>query len=535
MENTDYTKFTPPKDCTPAVANIERCFNGDPLRMRITIPGVASALVFSKLRLRLSLKDEPCTDGAHQLPVKGIVPAPVYSSIILNGNMLYEAEANLTYPPKALPYILELTAANATIEGNAYSTTEELYNALQAIVADCTCNCGEEPAPELVARMVGMEVVIEGETPSATIDTGGSTGNFIRLSYEQNGGDDPDVDGDWEPNTGGNIMVVDVSELFDGGTTAIRVEVSDDMLTLGNVHTAAILRGDGLYLPQPAADFDFPVDALFAACSGTKSFAAAILVVANNGLNATTGVLAVDETASTGQPFVVYRLCDGDIDNIYLATTAQGAVRVASLDIDIGEIGATSNLPTTGDYNLLLQYSADDITYNDCDAGDTEYNTSLQTDTYTAGIGLGGHLRSIFSRPGVMGLTYTDTKIVPFPIAFGKLGTGEYIYSFIAAGLDSSHPDYTGHLFKQVALQVNRGTYAGTHSIPNFAPGGTPDISSLPVGLQALLTAGANSLAIDEYLWLVEGCTDFYLKFAGSNVYGAINIDSSAVQSSYIP
>lgn len=528
------TPFTHPKDCTPAIANIERCWNGDANRIRLTVPGVQSAMVFDKIRFRAILKDDACALSANPLPVKGMAHSPVYGHVVITGRMLYEEEAVLPLAGNTRPFSLEILPQNTTIDGTAYDTVQALYDALQAVITDCDCICDNEQEQELVARM--LSIYINEGFSAATVDTTGSVGAYIRISYEKNGGNDPDVDGPWESNTGSNQVEIDLAEFTDPDTTAIRIEVSPDMLVLGNVVTALFI-GDTLYLPQPAIDINYPVDEFLGACVGAKNFEIILSSVVNNGINAATGIFAVDENAAGSQFAIISRSCSGNLDYVHRFLTTLGSVRISSLDIVQREIGATSNLPGTG-YNLLLQYSGNGVSWNDCQDGDVPYGSGSQTDTYVLGpVNNGGFLKCIFSRIDVAGLplTYTDVKQIPFPQITGGNGPGTYAFSFVAGGVDSSHADYTGHSFRNVKLNITGGTYAGTHAIPDFAEGDIPDISGLPAGLQALLTVNPNIITIDDVLWLAEGATFFSASCIGTNEYGAIIISSDTVTGSYTP
>lgn len=702
MESTDYTKFTHPKDCTPAIVNIERCWNGDANRIRLTVPGVQSALVFDKIRFRAILKDDACALSANPLPVKGMAHSPVYGHVVITGRMLYEEEAVLPFAGNTRPFTLEILPQNTTIDGTAYDTVQALYDALQAVITDCDCICtpSDEDCEAVISaitydseseeftiltegsignyvRMViydnddvvqetdwvangtpivtnGLmiledttielevsnnaedvcasvaievqyftandfdgdesytiteeyelpsceggytfnavittadeltitddEITLENADPDTTtlltatcagqviailvlntandtpaqarfigmylnkfLDTGsadttGSTGAFVRWAVERDGGNDPDVTGSWIANTGSINLALDMAELLHVDTTAIKVQVSNNAVAVDDEVIAPIIL-DSLYLPKPAVDFDYPTNAFYAPCGGSNSFGQALLQIATDGggpINAVSGKITVDSAALAGQFSAVFRLCDGDIDNVLFITPLAAAVRVASFKFADKEIGATATLPASG-YTVLLQYSDNGIAYANCDGGTVPYNGVSQTDIYGAGaVNLGGFLKAIFTRTNVAGLTltYTDVKQIPFPQIIGGNGPGTYAFSFVASGVDSSHADYTGHSFRDVKLNITGGTYAGIHAIPDFAGGGTPDISGLPAGLQALLVASPNLLSIMQNLWLVEGATSFSLSCVGTNEYGAIIISSSTVTGSYTP
>lgn len=700
MESNDYMKFTHPKDCTPAVVQIERCYNGDPNRIRLTVPGVQSAMIFDKIRLRAILKDNDCTDSATPLPVKGVLPPAVYGHVIIAGRMLYEEEAKLPYAGKTRPFTLELQAGSTQINGNSYATAAELYDALQAVIADCDCICNDDedclaiissidyntegevyfiatdgsvgnyvrvvvydgddilessdwvangvpitlPAfqigeqtyfelevsnnaedvcaslsltlqyftdtnfsgPETYdigaefelppcegalsyaiagssaasAEIDGTEITIDNPEPdtgtlvtvfcggqvvgifylittapvpqarfvdmdfskffdTGTVDTSGSAGAYVRWALEQNDGDDPDIVSAWLANTGSNVIALNMAALLTVATTAIKIQVSADAMSVADEIIVPV-KTDDLYLPLPAADFNYPTPAFFGVCGGTYSFATAALNIGTESggpINAVTGVLAVDQGAAAGQFAAAYRLCNGDIDSVLFANTQNAAVRIVTFDFDTKQIGATAALPASG-YSVLLQYSDDNITYGNCQAGTVAYGGGTQTDTYAAGaVNKGGYLKVIFTRTGVAGLslTYVDVKRVPFQQILADTPPGGFSFTFLDGAVDSLHPDFTAFLYKDVVLTITGGTYAGTYNIPNFNTGATPDITSLPVGLQALLTASANKIEIDDNLWLAEGATQFSLTCKAANKYGAIEITSDATTNTYNP
>ncbi|PSJ71498.1 hypothetical protein C7N43_38990 [Sphingobacteriales bacterium UPWRP_1] len=530
VESNDYTKFTHPKDCTPAVVQIERCYNGDANRIRLTVPGVQSAMIFDKIRLRAILKDNDCTDSANPLPVKGVLPPVVYGHVIIAGRMLYEEEAKLPYAGKTRPFTLELQAENTQINGSSYATAAELYDALQAVIADCDCNCEDEVEEQPRARLIGLE--IEPDFSDGTADTTGSIGAYIRIAYEKNGGDDPDSTGEWVENTGNVVLPMDVSE-FGPSTTAIKIQVSSDQVSVDD-ELIVPLFADSIYLPNPGIDFTYPADVVLPACTGAKTFGEIIMNITNNGLNTSTGELDIDETAAPSSLGGIFRACDGDVDSMLFLNTANGAVRIASYDYATKEIGATSALPSSG-YNILLQYSDNGSTWNDCDNGDVAYGGGLETDIYGAApVFNGAYLRVIFTRND-FGLTYTDVKRVPLPQLISGLSGGDYVWDFVSGAVDNTHPDFTGYQYNSIQLEITGGTYAGTYNIPDFALGGTPDISALPAGLQTLLTADTNKLSISEDIWLVENATQLKLKASASNLYGAIEITSAGALNTYNP
>lgn len=702
MESTDYTKFTHPKDCTPAVVQIERCYGNDPNRIRLTVPGVQSAMIFDKIRLRAILKDNDCTDGANPLPVKGVLPPAVYGHVIVAGRMLYEEEAKLPYAGKTRPFTLELQAENTQINGSSYATAAELYDALQAVIADCECNCEDDdddciaiissltfnsesgeyliettgsvgnyvrvvvyddgdileqsawvangaaitlpgfrigsqtvfelevsnnqqdvcaahsievqyftdtdfdgpetydiaeefdlPACEGAltyaiagssadsAELTGTEITIDNAEPetgtlvtvscggqvvslfyittddtvvipqarfvdmdfskffdTGTVDTTGSVGAYVRWAMEQNDGNDPDIVSAWFANTGSNVIALNMAALLIAATTAIKIQVSTDALSVSDEIIVPV-KTDDLYLPYPAVDFDYPTNAFYGACGGANSFGQAALNVTTQmggPINAVSGIVAVDENAVSGQFAAVYRICDGDIDSILFFNTQNAAVRVSTFDFATKEIGATSSLPASG-YSLLLQYSDNGIAYGNCQLDDEPYGGGQQTDIYAAGaVSNGGYLRATIARTNVPGLVliYTDVKRVPSPQISWVNDPGTFDFSFVDGAVDSLHPAFSAFVYKDVVLTITGGTYAGAYNIPNFNSGSTPDVTSLPAGLQALLSPGVNKIGIDEDLWFIEGATQVQLSCKAANKYGAIEITSD-MASNIIP
>jgi len=237
------------------------------------------------------------------------------------------------------------------------------------------------------------------------------------------------------------------------------------------------------------------------------------------------------------QILTAYRICDADIDSILFFNTQNAAVRVSTFDFATKEIGATSSLPATG-YSLLLQYSDDGITYGNCQLDDEPYGGGQQTDIYAAGaVSNGGYLKATFVRTNVAGLIliYTDKKRVPSQkISWANTAPGYFEFTFVDGAVDSAHPDFTAFVYKDVALIITGGTYAGTYNIPNFNSGSSPDIISLPAGLQALLSPGANKIGIYEQLFIVESASQVQLTCKAANKYGAIEIVSD-VASNIIP
>ena len=227
MENKDYLTIPCPPVCDPAMTVIERCFEGNANLLKVTIPGVASAMVFEKATLLVN-KNDNCSDGGCGLPFKGIAESPFLSSILLIGKMFYASENETGLSNRRQKNTLEVKANATTLDGNSYATNDELYAAIMAVVADCDCTCSDEAMPCEV-RVTNIDSWSEGEDQFISFDVSQSVGETIQLSA---------LDGESE-----TIGTFDPVELGEGATIVLQNEQMA-VLSDGNTLVFTVTNGN---------------------------------------------------------------------------------------------------------------------------------------------------------------------------------------------------------------------------------------------------------------------------------------------------
>jgi len=354
VESNDYTKFTHPKDCTPAVVQIERCYNGDANRIRLTVPGVQSAMIFDKIRLRAILKDNDCTDSANPLPVKGVLPPVVYGHVIIAGRMLYEEEAKLPYAGKTRPFTLELQAENTQINGSSYATAAQLYDALQAVIADCECNCEDDE--DCVAII--SSITFDTESGEYIIETTGTVGNYVRVVVY----DDNDIlaQSEWFANG----ATINLSNFQIGEQTIFELEVSNDQqdvcasyaLTL-QYFTDTNFSGPETY--DIADEFELP------SCDGALTYA--IAESSADSADLTGSEITIDNhEPETGTLVTVS--CGGQVVGLfYIITNAEDAPQARFVDMDFSKFLDKGTVDTTGSTGAYVRWAFEQNDGNDPD------------------------------------------------------------------------------------------------------------------------------------------------------------------------
>lgn len=346
MENKDYLTFTHPNCCDPALTVIERCFDGNANFLKVTVPGVGSSMVFEKATLIVNKVDN-CNDTGCGLPFKGSAESPFLGYILLMGKMFYVAEAATGLSNNRFKNTLEVKFNNTTIDGNSYATTQELYDAIMAVVADCDCTCGDEvlPCDSIVSDLTWDG---EGEEYQLIFHVGTSIGETVQLEVFNE-----------EEIIAYTSEAVDVEE----GATIVLPGESLSAISPGNTFRFYVRNGDtecfsdvpvvvgGEAIANNEEEIEVDLEDYFTAAIGACAGVSEYLLFYGTytpGAAIVDGVLVIqpDETDPVDEiigNLGLARICDGVLDSIVLVNIGYEAiVRPEGLRISFNNI---ANMP----------------------------------------------------------------------------------------------------------------------------------------------------------------------------------------------
>lgn len=362
MENKDYLTFTHPNCCDPALTVIERCFDGNANFLKVTVPGVGSSMVFEKATLIVNKVDN-CNDTGCGLPFKGSAESPFLGYILLMGKMFYVAEAATGLSNNRFKNTLEVKFNNTTIDGNSYATTQELYDAIMAVVADCDCTCGDEvlPCDSIVSDLTWDG---EGEEYQLIFHVGTSIGETVQLEVFNE-----------EEIIAYTSEAVDVEE----GATIVLPGESLSAISPGNTFRFYVRNGDtecfsdvpvvvgGEAIANNEEEIEVDLEDYFTAAIGACAGVSEYLLFYGTytpGAAIVDGVLVIqpDETDPVDEiigNLGLARICDGVLDSIVLVNIGYEAiVRPEGLRIvynDIANVpGAITDPTVVAQWNSLL-------------------------------------------------------------------------------------------------------------------------------------------------------------------------------------
>ena len=138
MENPFITRYQPCTDCADGSYSIEKCYNGDPRFISVTVPYGEQPLVFAKGTVRVTCLADACADTCPDEAIKPKQPQP-YDKAVLTGEAIYAGEWGTD--AKLRCQTVELTPENTLIAGESYAGIDTFCIALSNLIQDCECDC----------------------------------------------------------------------------------------------------------------------------------------------------------------------------------------------------------------------------------------------------------------------------------------------------------------------------------------------------------------------------------------------------------
>jgi len=138
MENPFVTRYDA---CTPCETGyvLDKCFNGDPRWIKVTVPNSDGDIIFLKASLRSVCSNSECASSCPPVPIREGLPFG-YDKVVITGDGMYAAEYNNT-SSKVRQMTVELLQNTTTVTGHSHSDQDSFCDAVNAIITDCDCEC----------------------------------------------------------------------------------------------------------------------------------------------------------------------------------------------------------------------------------------------------------------------------------------------------------------------------------------------------------------------------------------------------------